>query len=451
MNNVKNTLKNVKTKLYKTSVKRKLSGFVDTVENHLQLGRSKTKLLLVIMFLLCFCFIDILWLIMPPPPKKVAGPEYKMEEVPSLIMKYQGELANNPRNFKAHYELGKIYLFMKEKEKSKVEFFQAIECAPEGNYNPDFALSQIYSSSKEPEMAEKMLEGINDSKIPNSDLLRKADALFNISRLYYSQNKLKNSYETLQQASNYYEKLKNEEKFAIAQKDMMLLLIDMADEAYYKEKNPTKALMYLNNSQDIEENAWVYAKLGYLFFEDPKASADYFEKAYTFNPKAVNIEIFIPALRRAINISIEENRLSDKSYFKGVLDSVIQGNLSSTVHSKIILNNVEGFFEKQDDRDEYLPVIYTDVYNAFLKKNITYLKIRAVFVNMNDEIVGHDDVIAINSSAPLPPGKTKNTIRLESNRIITGKDKKDNVYKAILYVSEIRPDEWSYATNKMLR
>lgn len=451
MNKIKNPFKELKNKFYKTKFKRNLSKMIDFLENKLLLGRTKTKLLLVIIFLLFFCFIDILWLIMPTPPKKAPGPEYKPEEIPGLIMKYKTELETNPKSFKAHYELGKLYLVIKEKEKSKVELFQAIECAPEGNYDAHFALSKTYLNSKEPEMSEKMLENINTNKAPEQILLKKADSLLAISRLYYSQYKFRDSYSTLQQACNYYEKIKDEKKLEEAKKDMMLLLIDMADEAYYKEKNPTKAMIYLNNSQDIEENALVYAKLGYLLFEDPKASADYFEKAYNFDSKAVNPEIFIPALRRAINISIEENRLSDKSYFQGVLERVTQGNLSSTVHSKIILNNVEGFFEKQEDTDEYLPVIYVDIYNAFANKNIPYLKIRAVFVTLNDEIVGHQDVIAINYSAPLPPGKTKNTIRLESNRLITSKDKSNTVYKAILFISETRPDEWSYATNKMLR
>lgn len=439
-------------KFKRSKFKQKLSQFVTWIENTIQLDRKRAKLLIFMIFLIFVFFIDLIWLVFPSFIKEKQAPvEYKKEEIPALIIENKLAIEENPKDFQAHFELGKIYFFIKESEKAKIEFFQAVEYAPKGNYKAHFELANMYIKYyRKPEMAAQIVGEIDDNLLSDDLLLKKTDYLFDIYKLFFSKNKFAPAYAALQEAYNNYGRLNQKEKLAESKKEMSLLLLDMADEAYYYENNITKAMVYIENSQKLEENAGAYAKLGYLFFEDPKISADYFEKAYTFAPRSINSEVFIPTLVSAIDICIQENRMADKSYYKGVLERVRQEHLASKVHTKLIANNLKGFYEKIEGKDEYLPVAYLDIYNGFDRKSIDYVKIRAVFVNVDDKIVGHHDLIAVNSDQPLLPQKSKMSIRLESNRIVTGKQKKDNIYKVIIYFSKTRPDEWSYATDKLI-
>ncbi len=432
--------------------KQEVSKFITWIETTIQLDRKRAKLLVMMTVLIFIFIIDIVWLVFPKFVHEKEIPiEYKQEEIPSLIIKNKLAIEENPQDFQAHYELGKIYLFIKESEKAKVELFQAVENAPKGNYKAHFDLANMYIKYyKKPEMAAEIIEKIDDSMLSDDLLLKKADYLVDTSRLFFSQNKFSPAYNLLQEAYNDYSKLDQKEKLNELRKEMSLLLLDMADEAYYDEKNITKAMIYIENSQQLEENAGAYAKLGYLFFEKPKISADYFEKAYNFNTRSVNLEVFIPAIVSAIDICTQENRMADKSYYKGVLERVRQEHFTTKIHTKLIANNLKGFFEKNEGKEEYLPVAYLDIYNGFDRKTIDYVKVRAVFVDVNDKIIGHHDLIAINSDQPLLPQQSKMNVRLESNRFITGDKLKNNVYKVIIYFSITRPDEWSYVTNKII-
>lgn len=436
----------------RSKFKQKLSQFISWIENTVHLDRKRAKLLIFMTVLLFVFFVDLVWLVAPTfVHKKEEVAEYKKEDIPSLIIKNKVAIEENPQDFQAHYELGKIYLFIKESEKAKVELFQAVEYAPQGNYKAHFDLTHMYIEYyRKPEMAAELIRKIDDSELSKELLLKKTDYLFEIYKLFFSQNKFSPAYAALQEACNNYERLNQEEKVKEAKHEMSLLLLDMADEAYYDEKNITKAMVYIQNSQNIEENAGAYAKLGYLFFEKPKIAADYFEKAYNFSPLSVNYEVFIPTLSEAIDICTQENRMADKSYYKGVLERVRQEHFTSKIHTKLIANNLKGFYEKIDNKDEYLPVAYVDICNGFERKSLDYIKVRAVFVDINDRIAGHHDLIVINSDKPLFPQKAKMNIRLESNRIITGKQKAEGLYKVIIYFSVKRPDEWSYATTKIL-
>lgn len=439
-------------KFRRSKFKQKLSEFITWIENTIQLDRKRAKLLIFMITLIFIFFIDLIWLVFPSFIKEKEAPiEYTKEEIPALIVENKLAIEENPKDFQAHFELGKIYFFIKESEKAKIEFFQAVEYAPKGNYKAHFELANMYIKYyKKPEMAVKIMNDIDDNLLSNDLLLKKTDYLFDIYKLFFSQNKFSSAYTVLQEAYNNYGRLNQTEKLAETKKEMSLLLLDMADVAYYDEKNITKAMVYVENSQKLEENAGAYSKLGYLFFEDPKISADYFEKAYTYDPNSVNEEVFVPTLVSAIDICTQENRMADKSYYKGVLGRVRQEHFTSKIHTKLIANNLKGFYEKVEGKDEYLPVAYLDIYNGFDRKSIDYVKIRAVFVNANDQIVGHHDLIAINSDKPLLPQKSRINIRLESNRIITGQQKKDNIYKVIIYFSKTRPDKWSYATDKII-
>lgn len=459
MSNIKKKKKKKKSQLSlrekfrKSQFRRYLSDFITLIENTMHLDRKRSKLLIMLIVLIIVFFFDIIWLVLPHNVRHpVAKPEFTKEEIPALIVKNQLALEQNPRDFQAHYELGKIYFFSKESEKAKVEFFQAMEYAPEGNYKAHFAFCNMYIKYyKEPEMAAQIMADVDDRQLSKELLLQKADNLYAISKLFFGKNNFQGAYAALNEAYNDYGNLGEKEKLEKAKTDMVFLLIDMADESYYVEKNPTKAMVYIENSQQLQENAWAYAKLGYLFFENPKISADYFEKAYSFNPKAVNLEIFIPTLVDAIRISIEENRMADKSYYKGVLERVREENLISKIHTKLRANNLKAFYEKNDDKDEYLPVAYLDICNGLERNNIHYLKVRAVFVDVNGRIVGHHDVIPINSSKPLKPEETCRNIRIDSNRFVTGQQRKDNIYKVVIYFSKNRPDEWAYVDTKMLQ
>jgi tetratricopeptide (TPR) repeat protein len=434
-------------------LKSKLSNSVTIISEKTQMDRTQAKLALTILILLIVSFIDIVWIVVPFHPfhKPKPKPEYTMAEVPTLLNKYQTIISNDPNNFEAHYELGKIYLFLKDKEKAKIELFMAVENAPKGNYNPNFLIATIFVQEKKPEMAEKMVDEIEYTNLSKTDFTRKADLLFDISKLYYGNNNFNASYGTLQEAYNDYAQSNNTEKLELAKTDMISLLVDMADQAYYVEKNPTKAIIYLDNAQKIEENAYAYARMGYLFFDDPRLSAEYFDKAYSFAPTSVNLEVFIYTLAQAIEQCKRENRMSDKSYYRGVMERVRSENLVAKINKNIIVNNLEGLFEKQGNSDEYLPIIYFDVYNASKDKPINYLKIRAVFVDINAKIVGHRDMILVNTAKPLQPHKTIPEVRVESNRPIALKDKQNNLYTVLIYVSKNRPDSWAYATTKMLQ
>jgi len=449
----KNTLNDLKTKFGQTTFKKKFSNIITVTASKMDLDRKRVKLLMVILIAMFICFLDIVWLVVPyqTKPEGYQPPPYKIEEVPALVNKYQKVLAEKPGDFKAHYELGRIYVFIKEPERAKIEFFQAIESSPPGNLNASFSLIDLYVKEKKPGMAEEMIAGIDEKSLSREQLLTKADFLLAISKLYFGLNDFDGSYRNLKEATNYYAKLDNKEKLDASKKELAYLLVDMADNAYFNQNNPTKATIYLDESQKLEENAWAYAKLGYLFFENPKLSAEYFEKAYSFEPTSVNNDVFIQILSDAIQLSKNEGREGDRAYYKGVFDRVREENLRGIFYTKIALSNVEGFYEKQENQEFYLPVVYIDIHNTSDKNPLTYLKVRAVFIDNNNKIVGHHDVIAINSSEPLPPDKYKNTIRIESNRLLKATDKENTAYKVLLYISKKRPDEWAYSTSKILR
>lgn len=436
----------------RSKLRQTMSEFVTWIENTIQLDRKRAKLLIIMIVLGLVFFIDLVWLVLPPNIRhKPTPPEYSKEQIPTLVAQHQMEIEENPRDFHAHYELGKIFMFVKEPEKAKVEFFQAVECAPDGNYNAHFALAKLYVYYREPEMIVKILGEVDDRRVPREMFLQKVDYIYKASQIFFAKGNLQGSYAALQEAYNDYGHLGEKEKLEIAKKDLCLLLVDMADQAYYEEKNPTKAMVYLENSLKLEENALAYVKLGYLFFENPKISADYFEKGYSFEPKAVNLEVFIPTLIDAIVISENENRMADKSYYKGVLVRVRQENLVSKIHTKLIPNNTKGFYEKNDGKPEYLPIAYLDIYNGFDRKDIDYLKVRAVFVDIDGRIIGHHDVIAILPSKPLHPHESLINVRLESNRFVSEENKQKNIYKVLFYFSKTRPDEWAYAAEKILQ
>lgn len=430
--------------------KQKINELLTWVENMVQLDRKRAKLFISIVVLIFLFFIDLIWIIIPTFIHEKEVVEYVKEEIPSLIQKHKLTIEKNSQDYKAHYELGKIYLFIEEQEKAKVEFFQAMEYAPPKEFKADFELARMYIDYyKKPEIAFDIMTKIDDKYLSKELVLKKTDYLFDIYKLFFSQNKFSPAHNTLQITYNNYLKLKQKDKFEKAKKELALLLLDMADEAYYKEKNITKTMVYLQDSKKLEESAEIYAKMGYLFFEDPKISADYFEKAYSFNPMAVNYEVFIPAIEKAINICSQENRMADRAYFRSVLERINQQYLSSKIYTKLIANNVKRFYEKIEGKDEYLPVVYVDIFNGFSQKQLPYVKIRAVFVNGENFIVGHQDLIAVNGAEPLYAQKSKLNIRLESNRTITEEQKNNGIYKVILYFSVKRPNEWTYATTKM--
>lgn len=451
MNNA--LLNDLKTKLTKTKFKKNISNLITFISNKVNLDRKRAKLLLIILILMFVSFLDVLWMIIPVPERNIIeeSQPYKAEEIPALVNKYQKILEQKPSDFNAHYELGKIYVFMGEYERAKVEFFQAVEVAPQGNFNAGFALTDLYIKEKNPGMAEKMSLKVDEKRLFREELFIKADFLVDISRLYFGMNDFDGSYRTLKEAINYYTRLDAKEKLNSSKKELAYLLVDMADNAYYNQNDPVKASIYLDESQKLEENAWAYAKLGYLFFEDPKLSTEYFEKAYNFEPTAVNLEVLIQTLQEAVLLSTKEGKESEKVYFQSVLDRVKEENLHGKFYTKTALSNVEGFYEKQENPNLYLPVVYIDIHNANDKKALDYLKIRAVFIDNNNKIVGHHDIIAVNSSEPLPPGKQKNTLRIESNRFLTSSEKPNTFYKVLLYISKKRPDEWTYSTTKILR
>lgn len=435
------------------SFKTRVSHLITLTADKINLDRKRIKLLIVILILMLVCFLDVVWLVVPYKTKLDAdqAASYKMEDVPALVNKYQKILTDRPGDFESHYELGKIYVFLKEPEKAKIEFFQAIESSPSGDFNANFAMIDLYLKEKNPGMAEEMTIGIDEKTLSRENLLIKADFLLDISRLFYGIYDFDGSYRTLKEAMNYYTKLNNKEKLDASKKELVYLLVDMADTAYYDKNDPAKASIYIDESQKIEQNAWAYARLGYLFFENPKLSAEYFEKAYSSEPKSVNNEVFIQILRDAIQLSNAEGRMADRTYYKGVFDRVRNENSRGRFFTKICLSNVQGFYEKQEADDIYLPVVYIDIHNSSRKKSLKYLKIRAVFIDINNKIVGHHDVIAINSSKPLLPNEYRNTVRIESNRLLKADDKQNNVYKVLLYISQKRPDEWNYSDSKILR
>ncbi len=449
----KSTVNDLKAKFNQSKFKKKISKLITLTATKINLDRKRAKLLIVILILMFISFLDIIWLVIPyqEKPEGYEPPPYKMEEVPDLINKYQLVLEKNPGDFKAHYELGKIYVFIKEPEKAKIEFFQAIEASPPGNFNASFTLTKLYIQEKKPGMAEEMVMGIDEKNLSRKEVLTKADLLVDISRLFFGMNDFDGSYRTLKEAVNYYSRIDEKEKLDSAKKELAYLLVDMADNAYYNQNNPAKASIYLDESLKLEENAWAYAKMGYLFFEDPKLSAEYFEKAYSFEPTSVNNEVFLQILYEAIQISRKEGREADRTYYKSMFDRLKEEYLHGKVYTKTALSNVEGFYETQETPGVYLPVVYVDIHNSATKKPLNYLKVRAVFVDNNNKIVGHHDVIAVNADSPLPPNGYKNTIRIESNRLVSEADRKNNVYKVLLYISKKRPDSWAYSTVKILR
>ncbi len=449
----KETFNELKAKFNETKFKKNTSKLITLLSYKINLDRTRAKLLLVILILMFISFWDILWIVVPIrlDHESYQKQPYKMEEVPGLINKYQTILLEKPGDYRAHYELGKIYVFLKEYEKAKVEFFQSIEASPTNNFNASFALTDLYIKEKNPGMAEEIIMGIDEKRLFRQELLIKAGFLADISRLYFGMNDLGSTYRMLKESTNYYTRLDEKEKLDASRKELAYLLVDMADDAYYNQNDPVKASIYLDESQKIEENAWAYAKLGYLFFEDPKLSTEYFEKAYNFEPTAINSEVLIATLQEAIKICLKEGREGDRTYYKSVLDRVKDGSFHEKFYTKIALNNVEGFYERQENKDLFLPVVYININNLETKKSLDYIKVRAIFIDNDNKIVGHHDVIAINSAKPLLAGGHINTIRIESNRFLTSTDKPNTVYKVILYISKKRPDEWAYATTKILR
>lgn len=442
------------TKFNETPFKKKISKIITLTSNKVNLDRKRAKLLLIILVLLFVCFLDVVWIVLPHQnnyDNAILEPLYDAKEIPELINNYQKILIDNPGDYNAHYELGKIYSFMEEYERAKIEFFQAVESAPQGSFNAGFALTDLYIKEKNQGMAEQILLKIDEKRLLRQELLIKANFLVEISRLYFGMNDFDSSYRNLKEAINYYTRLDEKTKLKTSKKELICLLIDMADNAYYNQHDPVKASIYLDESQKIEENAWAYAKFGYLFFEDSKLSTEYFEKAYNSEPTAVNSEVLIQTLQEAVKISLKEGREADRTYYRGVLDRVKEENLHGKFYTKTTLSNVEGFYEKQEDKDIYLPVVYVDIHNAEEKKSLPYLKVRAVFIDNNNNIVGHHDIIAVNSALPLESGQYKHTIRIESNRFLTSKEKPNTFYKVLLYISKNRPDEWTYSTAEILR
>lgn len=441
-------------KLHAIGVKQLFVDFIQSLDAFITVDKKKLKLIGIILALVVFFVLDIMWIVCPPKPKAVQDeikPDYTMEEVASAMEKYKEALLLNPHDYKAFIEIGKIYRVLDEKEKAKVAFFQALEYAPENDYGAEFELAGLYICDKQPEFALEVLNRIKDDKLDKKALFKKGRYFARVANLYYLQNHLKKSYDIYNKTLTYLHKVEEEEYIEKINTEKRHLLIDLSDYVYYEEHDLDKALAYLKECQKIKENPWAFARMGYLFFEQPKMAAEYFERAFNYNPSTINHEVFINVLFEAIKIAKKEKRTSDKEYYKYVLDKVRADRHQSKVYKNLRLTNVEAYVEKIEDSTLYNPVVYFQASNASENNPRDYVKVRAVFYKDNNEIVGHRDEVVVKPIQPLWMGTSTGVIRLVSNRPITEKDKNEAIYKVVIYVSKDRPDQWRLAGSTFVK
>lgn len=426
-------------------------GFIDFLHKKLKIKRKKITISILIILCIFIGILDIMWLITPPaPPKtKIEEPLYKKEDIPRLITYYQETLRKDNNNYQAHLELGKIFVFIDELENAKVEFFQAIELAPPQNYDARFYLTQTYIALKTPEMAQEILNGIPLNSVNEKTALKKLEMMDTIARLYSNQRKYKEAHEILKVLCLEYEKynlIKNRDE---AQELLTASLMNIVDEAYYKQKNPVKAFMYLDESLKIFENPWAYTKLGFLFFEDPILSSKYFDKAFSFGGAVTNYEVLESIFTESLKISEGKKDTPMIEYYKGLLERIRAENLSAKVNTSIIITKMDGFLE-QTANNCYIPAVAIEICNKKQKKALHYLKVRTVFFDMNNKIIGHNDSLVLESNEILPKGRKK-YLDIRSNRPIPESFRKNNLCKAIFYISKEEPDRWTFTGSKIFR
>lgn len=426
----------------------------EEIDKLITVDRKKLKLIVIITALLAFFVMDIFWIITPNKKETIEDeirPDYTMEEVAGAMEKYKNVLIENPNDYKAFIEIGKLYRVLDEKEKAKVAFFQAIERSPENNYDAMFELAGLYICDEQPDFANEVLNQIKDKNLSKSILFKKARYVSRVANLYYLEDYLHKSYDSYTKAIDYLKELEQEEYLKKINTEKRNMLIDLSDYVYYEEHNLNQALAYLDESQKIEENPWAFARKGYLFFEQPKVAAEYFERAFNHNPATINHEVFINVLFDAIKIAKEEQRTSDKDYYKYVLGKVRANSHKSLVYKNLLVTNMEAYIEKVDNSTLYTPVVYFQVSNSSEQKPRDYVKIRAVFYKDNNKIVGHRDEVVVKPVRPLWMGTSTDIIRLNSNRPITQEEKDNSVYKVVVYISKDRPDQWKLAGSTFVK
>lgn len=434
-----------------TKIKAFWVNLIDFLCKKFKIKRKKITLLIILGLLITIGLLDVLWLIAPPTTQKpqIEEPLYKKEEIPRLVTHYQNILRKDNNNYQAHLELGKIFVFTDELENAKVEFFQAVEIAPQKNYDARFYLTQTYLALKVPEMAQEIIKEIPLNQLSEKLALKKIDTMYSIANLYIEQQKYQNAYELLKTICVEYEKRNQTEKRNQAQNLLVTSLMNIVDEAYYKYKSPVKAFMYLDESLKTYENPWAYTKLGFLFFEDTLLSAKYFDKAFSFGGNVVNYEVLESIFNDAIKISKEKRDNQGIEYYKGLIERLRKGNLKAKINTAIIITRADGFLDKIDN-NQYIPSVEVEICNKKQKKALRYLKLRTVFFDMNNKIIGHNDSLVLGCNEILSKGRKK-TIAVKSNRAINENFKKNNICKVLFYISKEQPDRWTYSNSKVFR
>jgi tetratricopeptide (TPR) repeat protein len=250
------------------------------------------------------------------------------------IVTLEAKARSDDTNYAVHLELAKAYYGIGEVQKSKVEFFRAIDLSPEYNYDARYELVKMYLGLNDYQMAKTILYSIPSDNSERYNAI-KIPILLQLAEFARDEYKFDDSIDFYELVLNLYPEGSIE---ASRIKTELSFVYGMIADGYYNKNNLKKTVEYLNQSNSISPNAQSFFKLGMIAEsqENLKGAAALYLKAYNLNQGEVSVDVFYNLISTLLKKYKDDLSLPElQTYY------VLKRNLEERIGNEILLQIVQ--------------------------------------------------------------------------------------------------------------
>jgi len=362
----------------------------------------------------------------------------KCGKIATALNVYSKIVRAYPNSYEAHMRLGNAYKQVNEPEKAKIEYYRAIKLTNTDRYDAYFAMSDLYVSENEYELAQSLLVEIID--VPNKTVAEK------IGDFYYSwANNIKKSDQPeairkYKLSYDFYSRC-NSDKVPLIRKTIENTYLEIAD-SLLAINNVDEAVKLLNTSINYLDNANAHYKLAEIYEKkNPDRAINEYTKAFALNNSAINTDRFAKLLEnKADNLYKKGDKLTAKLYYdkaKSLSPNIIIPYIND---SSIIVNLIAFRASKDENKQVYTPGISFKITNIS-KNEIKYIKAKIIF-NVNGQKYSEETKDISTSQNPLSPFSITPLINVYSTKPLSCEYQysKPKV-EVLIYISQ-QPDKW---------
>ena len=216
-----------------------------------------------------------------------------------LIDKNEYLKIQNPDNYKINMRLGTLYEIKKRYRDSELEFKNAIEKAPYGEYKPSYMLALLYVHLGYLDRAQATMDDLDEK--PDKKLIKYKAIIYNkLGDKYYEKGDYEEAALKYQKSLSYYTVI-NSKEIKLVKSNLASSYVYLAEEKI-NEMEIDEAIHYLQLAKSIINAPIVRYKLALLSIKDnPELSEKYFDEVYKEAPELINYDAYYKFMLQLAN------------------------------------------------------------------------------------------------------------------------------------------------------